>query len=109
MIRIALAALLLSSATVAAAKDSKEEYCGQTANLVGAIQQARLDRVPERKVPETILAANPSWPERYNNAIPLLVPWVYERKMREVRKNDLAAAWKEVCIANWDVFKDQLQ
>ncbi len=108
MIRIVLAALLLAGATTAQAKDSKEEYCGQTANVVGAIQQARLSRVSERKVAEKI-TAEATWPERFNSAIPLLVPWVYEKKMREVRNNDLAAAWKEVCEANWEVFKEQLQ
>jgi len=76
--------------------------------VVGAIQQARLDRIHERKVAETILAADPGWPAGYNNAIVQLTPWVYEQKMRDVRNQDLAAAWAEVCSANWDAFKDQL-
>ena len=110
MIRIVLAALLIAPvATLTEAQVSKDEYCGQTANVVSAIQQARLDRVPERKVSETILAGDPAWPDAYNNAIVQLTPWVYEQKMRDVRKKDLSATWKEVCVANWDSFKDQLK
>ena len=101
--------LAVGSATGAAAQEgAKEEYCGQTASVVGAIQQARLDRVKERDVRDTILASDPAWPDNYDNAIVQLTPWVYEQKMRDVRKNDLGAVWSEVCIANWDAFKDSL-
>lgn len=98
MIRPALVLALL--ATPALAEDSKEVSCGYQAQVVAAIQQARLDRVKERDVPETIAASNPTWPENYNAAIPLITPWVYEKKMRVVRQNDLSEAWKEVCLAN---------
>ena len=87
---------------------TREEYCGQTANVVAAIQQARLDRVKERDVQETILASDPSWPDRYDNAIVQLTPWVYEQRMRDVRRTDLGAVWSEVCSAQWESFKDSL-
>ena len=98
MIRFAIVAAFLTTSAYAA--DSKEVSCGYQAQVVAAIQQARLDRVKERDVPMAIAATNPTWPENYNAAIPLIAPWVYEKKMRVVRKNDLAAAWKEVCLAN---------
>lgn len=98
MIRPALVLALL--AAPALAQDSKEVSCGYQAQVVAAIQQARLDRVRERDVPETIAASNPTWPENYNAAIPLITPWVYEKRMRVVRQNDLSEAWKEVCLAN---------
>ena len=98
MIRPALVLALL--ATPALAEDSKGVSCGYQAQVVAAIQQARLDRVKERDVPEAIAASNPTWPENYNAAIPLITPWVYEKKMRVVRQNDLSEAWKEVCLAN---------
>ena len=98
MIRPALVLALL--ATPALAEDSKEVSCGYQAQVVAAIQQARLDRVKERDVPEAIAASNPTWPENYHAAIPLITPWVYEKKMRVVRQNDLSEAWKEVCLAN---------
>lgn len=113
MIRFTPAALpfILSMALATssqAADVTKEEYCGQTAQVVAAIQQARLDRVPEREVRDTILATDPSWPDRYDNAIVQMTPWVYEQKMRDVRKTDLSAAWSEVCQAQWESFKDTL-
>jgi hypothetical protein len=43
--------------------------------------------------------AKATWPESFNTAIPLVTPWVYEMKMRDVKKNDLSAAWKEMCLA----------
>ena len=98
MIRFAIVAAVFAGSVQAA--ESKEDSCGYQAQVVAAIQQARLDRVKERDVPKAIAATNPTWPENYNAAIPLIAPWVYEKKMRVVRKNDLAAAWKEVCLAN---------
>ena len=96
MIRTALALLLLSTTPVLA--QSKAESCGYQADVVAAIQKARQDRVAERDVPDAIAATNPTWPENYNAAIPLITPWVYEKKMRIIRKEDLAAAWKELCL-----------
>lgn len=72
--------------------------CGYQADVVEAIRQARIARVKERKVVAHIASTNPTWPERYNAAIPLMTPWVYEMKMRDVREKDLAAAWKELCV-----------
>lgn len=92
-----LAAALMGLAAPTWAKDNKETSCGHQAEVVAAIQQARLDRVKERKVAEHVLE-NAVWPESYNTAVPLLTPWVYEMKMRDVRKLDLAAAWTELCL-----------
>ncbi|MCX7560854.1 hypothetical protein OS190_14855 [Sulfitobacter sp. F26204] len=83
---------------IARAQDNaKVESCGHQATVVAAIQQARLDRVKERKVHEHVLA-KATWPENFNTAIPLLTPWVYEMKMRDIREKDLAAAWTELCL-----------
>lgn len=97
MIRTALVALLL--ATPVSAADSKEQSCDYQAQVVAAIQQARLDKVKERNVAEAIAATEPGWPENYNNAIPLLTPWVYEMKMKVIREEDLSAVYREQCIA----------
>ncbi|MEC7257943.1 MAG: hypothetical protein VXW58_09000 [Pseudomonadota bacterium] len=98
MIRLAIAAILL--AAPAHAEVSKAESCLYQAQVVAAIQKARLDRVKERDVPAAIAETAPTWPESYNAAIPLIAPWVYEKKMRVVRNNDLSEAWNEVCLAN---------
>ena len=81
-----------------AATAEREEDCGFQAQVVEAVRQARLDRVAERKVADHIAATEPGWPDRYDTAIPLVTPWVYEMKMRVVKAEDLAAAWKELCL-----------
>jgi hypothetical protein len=98
MIRFAIAAVLTLTAAPAFAQDSKEESCTFQAQVVSAIQQARLDRVGERDVSAHIAAQDNAWPEKYNNAIPLIAPWVYEQKRRVVRNEDLGAAWSELCL-----------
>lgn len=80
MIRLALLACLLATPTLATETrgeiktDTKAESCAYQADVVAAIQQARLDRVKERDVPEAIAATNPTWPENYSVAIPLITP-----------------------------------
>jgi hypothetical protein len=99
MIRIAIIAAFLALPAFAANDEiTQEESCGYQADIVAAIQKARLDRVKERDVPQAIADTNPTWPENYNAAIPLMTPWVYEKKRRVVRKEDLSAAWKELCL-----------
>ncbi|KIN63983.1 hypothetical protein Z946_2866 [Sulfitobacter noctilucicola] len=101
MVRLFLGATVIAAALAGplmAQSSEKETQCGYQAEVVKAIQQARLDRVRERKVQEHVLAVA-TWPDNYNTAIPLLTPWVYEMKMRDVRKQDLAAAWTELCLA----------
>ncbi|WP_170348250.1 hypothetical protein [Ruegeria atlantica] len=100
MFRPLLAFILLS--TPAMAQETKEESCGYQADVVRAIQQARLDRVKEADVAETIVSSNPPWPSNYNSAIPGLAPWVYELKKRELRKQDLGEILYQQCVDNWD-------
>ncbi len=96
MIRIALALSLLAAPVLAA--DDKKTSCDYQADVVAAIQKARLDKVKERNVAKHIAESNPTWPQNYNAAIPIMTPWVYEQKMRDVRNNDLGAAWKDLCL-----------
>jgi len=96
MIRTAFAICLL--ATPVLAEDSKEVSCGYQSDVVAAIQEARLAKVRERDVPQFVAETSPTWPENYNAAIPLITPWVYEKKMRVIRREDLSAAWLELCL-----------
>lgn len=94
-------ALILATAAFASpvlAQETKEESCGYQAQVVAAIQTARLDRVAEREVQDHIIASSPEWPEKFNNAIPLITPWVYEQKRKIIRNEDLSAAWNELCL-----------
>lgn len=97
--RFTAAALLVCTALPAWADVEKSESCGYQAQVVSAIQQARLDKVKERNVEKTVLASSPEWPANYSKAIPLITPWVYELPMKQVRNNDLSVLWNENCMA----------
>ncbi len=94
----ALAAISMAVSGPALAASKKEDSCTHQAAVVAAVQQARLDRVKEREVSAAV-QANATWPENFNTAIPLVTPWVYEMKMRDVKANDLSATWKEMCLS----------
>ncbi len=81
---------------------SKEEACALQAEVVSAIQTARLDRVRQADVVPTLTAANPDWPEAMAQALPPLVDWIYSQKRRDLRDVDLGAQSKTQCEENWD-------
>lgn len=95
---LAVVALGLTVGLPVQAASKKETDCGYQADVVGAVQKARIARVRERKVVDAVEAAA-DWPEKYNAVIPLVTPWVYEMKLKDVKAQDLAAAWKENCLA----------
>ena len=97
ILRTLVIASVLVSAGAVQAQSKKEIDCGHQASVVAAIQQARIDRVAERDVAAHV-ADKAAWPENYNGAIPIMAPWVYEMKMRDVRSQDLPAAWQEMCL-----------
>ena len=97
MIRFATILATAAFVTPAFAQD-KAETCTYQAQVVAAVQQARLDRVDERSVSDHVLAQSPAWPEKYNTVIPLITPWVYEQRRRVIRNEDLSAAWQELCL-----------
>lgn len=98
MRHLIIASVLAALTTPALAQTEKETSCGHQADVVAAIQQARLDRVAERKLPDA-LATGATWPEKYNNIIPLLAPHIYEIKRSDLRSQDLATWWREQCLA----------
>ncbi|MFW8634376.1 hypothetical protein [Cribrihabitans pelagius] len=100
MIRIFLAAALL--AAPAYASETKEESCKYQGQVMAAVQQARLDRVPQDDVEQAILASEPEWPEVYTRAIPQLSAHVYAMKRRDLRGTDLGAVFEQQCLENWD-------
>ncbi|MFK7881367.1 hypothetical protein [Roseobacter sp.] len=98
MLRFSLACALAMTAVPVLAETEKEISCRYQSDVVAAIKQARLDRIAERKLPE-VLAENATWPEKYNNIIPIVAPSIYEKKRRELRDEDLAGWWREQCMA----------
>lgn len=98
MLRPALIALVLTLPLGAQAQ-SKQEDCTYQGQVARAIQDARLARVKQEDVAAHIAAQNPTWPAQYNAAIPLMTPWVYEQKRRDLRKTDVGQLWTELCMS----------
>ena len=108
MIRIAASAFALLVVAPAAVADEaqKQAECQFQADLIGAVQQARMDRVKQEDLAERILAANPDWPSGAQQAIPAVGAYVYAFKRRDLRKVDLAATAMQQCLDNWDQIQD---
>ena len=104
MIRALLAAagLALSLSPAQADEAQKQAACRLQAEVVGAVQQARLDRVRKERLTETLTAAHPDWPEGTVQAIPAIGEFVYSYSRRELREVDLAATSQQQCLENWD-------
>jgi hypothetical protein len=96
----AMIAFCVSPMTLAAAE--KEEACRLQADVVAAVQQARLDRVKQDKVIDTVFEANPDWPAAMRDAMPPTVDWVYSMKRRDLRKVELGPVAETQCLDNWD-------
>lgn len=101
---LSVVALGLSVGSAFAAQ-SKEEVCSLQGDIVSAIQEARLDRVPQDKVVGKVMAANPEWPQKVEGAMPGLVNWIYEQKRRDLKKADLGDAAQQQCLDNWEQIK----
>lgn len=106
---LVLALLTASLAAPAMAEESKEESCAYEAQVMSAVQQARLDNVARDKVAGHIAASSPAWPERYNAAIPGLVDYVYQLKRRDLRQNDFGAIWNQQCVDMWDQRQEMIK
>ncbi|QBF31215.1 hypothetical protein CFI11_08290 [Thalassococcus sp. S3] len=91
-------AALMASPALATSK--KEEDCTHQAAVAAAVQQARLDGVPQNRVAETITEGEVSWPDRYSNAIPIFAAQIYTIKKRDLRETDLRAEWMNTCMSN---------
>ena len=106
LVAATLAAPLLATPAFSAAELGKEESCKYQGQVMAAVQQARLDRVAEDKVEETIRASDPEWPENFSNAIPQLTQHVYQMKRRDLKNVDLGDVFETQCVQNWDQIQE---
>ncbi len=95
MLRFALICAFLLPASASFAEAGKEEGCGYQGQIAGAVRDARLSGVKERRAEKAILSANPGWPDNYNNAIPLVISWVYQMDKATLKDTDLGAIWTQ--------------
>lgn len=92
-------ALGLTGAEMAEANSEKREYCSHQGDIVAALRQAKLDRVPERQA-EAHVIASATWPAKYNPAVPIYVGEIYKIKRRDLKNTDLGAQWTQTCMDN---------
>ena len=97
-----VAALGLAGPSFAATAAEKEAACAFQAELMGAVQAARLDWVRKNKVTDRLLARNPDWPAGVADALPAVTEYVYSIKRRDLKRVDLAAQTKATCLQNYD-------
>ena len=97
-----IAAVGLAAPAGAATEAEKEAECAFQAELRGAVQTARLDRVRKSKVAERLIAENPDWPAGVAQALPSLTNYVYSIRRSDLRQVDLAAQTKATCMQNYD-------
>ncbi len=98
MSAVLVAAVLVGAGSAEAA--GKKKDCRYQRDIVTAVQKARLDRVPERKVTEMVLGGEVTWPERYNAAIQIFASEIYKLKRRDLKTTDVGAQWEQVCLNN---------
>jgi len=79
------------------AQTEKEQDCFYQASVVAQIQNARMAKVKQKNVAAHIAETEQSWPEKYNNLVPLLSPWVYDERHGDISDKNLATAWQELC------------
>ena len=101
MLRVgALGFVVFMAAGMAQAQDAaKREFCLHQGAIVGALAQAKLDRVPEGRAGAHVME-KATWPAKYNPAVAIYVGEVYKLKRRDLQSVDLAAQWEQACLAN---------
>lgn len=93
------AVCLILAAAPGLAESAKEADCRYQSEVAAAVQKARLDGVREQDLPKAIAKTNPQWPERYNNAIPILAGEVYKLKKRDLKQINLGQQWNQMCLS----------
>ena len=102
VVGIVLAALMAVPAVAETSEEDKRAQCEFQAGLIGAVQQARMDRVRKARVTETLMAENPDWPDGVATALPAITEYVYAIKRRDLRNVDLGAQTLTTCLANFE-------
>ncbi|WP_417674770.1 hypothetical protein [Pseudodonghicola sp.] len=114
--RLALAAAfalmplaVLPAGAEEAAAVTKEAVCGYEAQVMAAVQKARLDKVAQENVADHIAAGPVTWPEQYNAAIPGMVDYIYQVTRGDLKKNDFGAIWNQQCLDMWDQRQEMIK
>lgn len=86
----------------AEAQSKKERDCAIQGQVMGAVQQARLDGVRKDKLVEAVRAANPDLSQQLLDTVPAIGSHIYGIKKRDLKKVDLGTVAKAQCLENYD-------
>ena len=86
----------------AQAQTQKERDCAVQGQVMGAVQQARLDGVRKNKLVEAVTAANPDLSQKDLDTVPAIGAHIYDIKKRDLKKVDLGAVAQAQCLENYD-------
>ena len=100
LVAVASSAVLALGMAAPAHAVSKKKDCSYQAAVVKTVQNARLAGIPMDQVQDYIVKAKPSWPDQYNNAIPLFAAQIYQLKKKDLKNADLGKEWMNTCMSN---------
>ena len=101
-IAVAFIAVLLMTSGQAGAVSEKEAQCQFQANLLSAVQKARLNGVSKANLQKVIKGSNPDLSDSVIATIPAIGEHVYAIKRQDLEQVDLGATTKTQCLENWD-------
>lgn len=96
------AAALVMGAGAAHAQSQKERDCAVQGQVMGAVQQARLEGVRKNKLVEFVKAENPDLSAEVLQTVPAIGSHIYGLKKRDLRKVDLGEVAQTQCLENYD-------
>lgn len=100
-----LAAVLgvcLAAPAGAQSASEKENVCKAQGELMGVIQQARLDNVKKANLKAAVSEARPDFSEKVLATVPAVGSFVYDMRKRDLRNINLADVAQQQCLDNWD-------
>lgn len=83
----------------------KETVCRTQGELMGVIQQARLDNVREANLTAAVAEARPDFSQKVLATVPNVGGFVYDMRKRDLRKVNLADVTRQQCLDNWDAIQ----
>lgn len=86
----------------AQAQSQKERDCAIQGQVMGAVQQARLDGVRKNKLVEAVKASNPDLSQKVLDTIPAIGGHIYTMKKRDLKKIDLGDIAQTQCLENYE-------
>ncbi len=99
---LALPAMAQTTSDTDAQDATKLAQCELSANMIGAVQQARLDRVRKGRAAAKVMNANAAWPDSVKTALPTIVEFVYGLPRKDLTTQDLRETTRVQCLQQYE-------